>query len=558
MLGVITNGHAETNQPLVKIWRVRDEGRVVYGPGITNLVRGGKLTLPAPGRLEFSFAPLDEATEQPVRLRYKLEGVDRDWREAGGEMQILVITYGESGHVLSCTRFRMVGESAGWRRAVEKSEFQQRREVLTLPPGTERLEVLLIVQDWEILGIAAITDLRVLHRGDSGPAENIWPDPKVEEGRDLDSPGGEPRYWTRGRFGARMAHVLKLPPPAQGHALVIADEDLHIAPSWQADLPLGGKARGGDTLTFEWREAFSVGVGGRSQAGFSPPAPGDYVFRVTAVTPAGEPIGSEAALAFSIPQVIWKRPSVIAVGLAAFVLLITAVVRMMIRRRLQVRLDQVERRRRIERERLRIAQDIHDDLGASLTHIGLLGQTAHEKMARPHAAWEDTERLRALTANLTQKLDEIVWAISPRHDTMESLFSYLTDLAGEFLGAAGIRTRIHFPDQLPNWGLPPGLRHNVFLATKESLNNIVKHANATEVHLRLAILPGAFQLTIEDNGDGSSPPPQPPPAVSRPVHHGLEGTKERIESLGGKCAFDSAPGRGTRVILTVPVNGVEP
>ena len=70
MLGVITHGHAETNQPLVKIWRVRDEGRVVYGPGITNLVRGGKLTLPAPGRLEFSFAPLDEATEQPVRLRY--------------------------------------------------------------------------------------------------------------------------------------------------------------------------------------------------------------------------------------------------------------------------------------------------------------------------------------------------------------------------------------------------------------------------------------------------------------------------------------------------------
>ena len=473
-------------------------------------------------------------------------------------MQILVITYGESGHVLSCTRFRMVGESAGWRVAVEKSEFQQRREVLTLPPGTERLEVLLIVQDWEILGIAAITDLRVLHRGDSGQPENIWPDPKVEEGRDLDSPGGEPRYWTRGRFGARMAHVLKLPPPAQGHALVIADEDLHISPSWQADLPLEGKARGGDTLTFEWREAFSVGIGGRNRAIFAPPPPGDYVFRVKPVNPVGEPIGSEVALTFSIPQVIWKRPTGIAFGLAAFAFLVTVMVRTVTRRRLQARLDQVERQRRIERERLRIAQDIHDDLGATLTHIGLLGQTAHEKMARPHAAWEDTERLRALTANLTQKLDEIVWAISPRHDTMESLCSYLTDLTEEFLGAAGIRIRFHFPDQLPGWTLPPGLRHNVFLATKESLNNIVKHAQATEVHLRLVILPGAFQLTIEDNGDGSAPPSHPPPAMSRSVHHGLDGIKERIESLGGRCAFDFAPGRGTQVILTVPVNVVEP
>jgi signal transduction histidine kinase len=141
---------------------------------------------------------------------------------------------------------------------------------------------------------------------------------------------------------------------------------------------------------------------------------------------------------------------------------------------------------------------------------------------------------------------------------MESLLAYLTDMAEEFLGAAGIRTRIHFPLDLPAWTLPSGLRHNVFLATRETFNNVVKHAKATEVHLRLTIQPDAFQLTIEDNGCGFSLLPHPPPRTPQHPHHGLAGVKERIESLGGKCTIDSTAGRGTRVVLTVPVNTVEP
>ena len=250
---------------------------------------------------------------------------------------------------------------------------------------------------------------------------------------------------------------------------------------------------------------FRGGAGGRQLAIFDwPGQPGDYVFRVQAVAPVGEHIGSRRnglALHDSAGVLVWKRPAVmIGCALAAFALAITLSVLTVTRRRLRARLDQLERRRRHERERRKIAQDIHDDLGATLTHLSLLGQTAHEKMGQTHAAWADTNRLRGLTASLTQKLDEIVWAMSPRHDTVESLFSYLTDLAEEFLGAAGIRTRVHFPIQLPNWTLSPELRHDVFLATKESLNNIVKHAQATEVHLRLVIFPGAFRLTIEAEG----------------------------------------------------------
>jgi signal transduction histidine kinase len=101
------------------------------------------------------------------------------------------------------------------------------------------------------------------------------------------------------------------------------------------------------------------------------------------------------------------------------------------------------------------------------------------------------------------------------------------------------------------------LRHNVFLAAKEALNNVVKHAKASEVHLQLVLMTAAFELTIEDNGRGFSLSSIPPPSTKRPVRHGLDSVKERVESLGGRFTIDSKPGQGTRVMFTVPVNVAE-
>jgi signal transduction histidine kinase len=513
-------------------------------------------------RLEISYEPIDSGSNQPLRLLRKMEGLDSDWQEAGGQMQrnvmeLVVMTHGASNNVLSYQTFGITGESEGWREEVAKSEFRPRRESIFLPPGAEGIQVLLTAENWTVLGVAAVTDFRVLHPDATGHEANIWPDPNIEEGENLDQAQGTPRYWQRSGVGKRMAEVTTLPPPAKGHALVIKDDDVRLSATWQAELRFRNQAHGGDTLILKWREAFSVGNGGRSRATFEPMPPGQYVFRVKTVTPFGEPVGSELALTILIPQPLWKRPSTLLLGAGVLAATVAVIVRTAVRRRLQARLDQAERRRRLERERLRIAQDIHDDLGASLTHINLLSQTAAGKMESNHAAWKDTERLRSLAVTLTEKLDEIVWAVSPRHDTLESLLSYLTNLAEEFLGSAGIRARIHVPIQLPPWTLASGLRHNVFLATKEALNNVVKHAQATEVRLQLVIRADAFELTIEDNGCGFSPPLTPPSSAERSARHGLESVKWRIESLGGEFSLDSALGRGTRLTFTVPVNAGE-
>ena len=465
--------------------------------------------------------------------------------------------HGASNEILSYRTFIMTGESEGWGGDAAKSRFQQRRRSIYVPPGAEFMQVLLTAENWSVVGSAAITDFRVLRQDASGREENIWPDPNIEEGTNLDQPDGIPRYWQRSGVGKRMAQVTRLDPPAKGHALVIKDDDVRMSAAWQADVRLGGQAAAGEALTLKWQEAFSVGNGGRSRATFEPLPRGKYVFRVKTVTPFGEPIGSELAFTILIPQPIWKHPAFISSASLFSAATIAAIVWFLAHRRMQVRLDRLEHRRKMEHERFRIARDIHDDLGATLTQISLLSQAAHGKLETSNPAWQDTERLRSVAVMLTQKLDEIVWAVSPQHDTFESLLSYLTDFAEEFLEAAGIRARIHIPVEQPDWVVPSSVRHNFFLSAKEALNNTVKHAVATEVHLQVSITERTFKLTVEDNGCGFAPPP-PTPGKPASGRHGLDGMRNRMVSIGGDFTLDTAPGRGTRVTLTVPVTSATP
>jgi signal transduction histidine kinase len=558
LMGLTASALANTNEVLSRIVTVRAGGIRIPGPWSTNTSGVMSLRLPKPTRLEISYEPIDSASNQPIRLLRKMEGLDSQWQEAGGqmqraEMQLLVLIHGASNQILSHRTFVMSGESDGWRGEAAKSEFRRRRESIVLPAGAKGLQVLLTAENWSVLGIAAITDFGIFHQDSTGHEENIWPDPNLEEGENLDQPEGTPRYWQRSGFGKRMAQITRLPLPAKGHALVIKDDDLRMSAIWQADLLLGNQAHAGDTLLLRWGEAFSVGNGGRSRATFEPMLPGEYVFRVKTVTPFGEPIGAELALNILIPQPLWKRPSFVLPVILISAVAIATIVWFIVHRRMQARLDRSEHRRKMEHERIRIARDIHDDLGASLTQISLLSQAAHGKLQNSNPAWPDTERLRTVAVLLTQKLDEIVWAVSPQHDTLESLLSYLTDFAEEFLQAAGIRARIHIPVRLPDWPLSSSLRHNVFLSAKEALNNAVKHAAASEIHLQVAITDHVFELTIEDNGCGFSPPVPSSLRKDLSGRHGLDGMRKRMELLGGDFELDTAPGRGTRVTFRVPV-----
>src|SRR5207249_4097802 len=151
-------------------------------------------------------------------------------------------------------------------------------------------------------------------------------------------------------------------------------------------------------------------------------------------------------------------------------------------------------------DRARIAQDIHDDLGAGLTQIMLLSELARREPS--HEVQNQLGQISDMARGLTRAMDEIVWAVDPQHDTLSGFMDYASAFTEEFLRVAGLRCRMDLPAALPAWPMDAELRYNLFLALKEALNNAVKHAHATEVRLELRLEDDAFTLAVEDNGKG--------------------------------------------------------
>ena len=192
-------------------------------------------------------------------------------------------------------------------------------------------------------------------------------------------------------------------------------------------------------------------------------------------------------------------------------------------------------------------------MGAGLTQITLLTELARRE---PERVGKHLERISGSARQLTRAMDEIVWAVDPQHDTLDGLMDYISAYAEDYLRTAGIRCRMDLPVTLPAAPLEAELRYNLFLALKEVLNNVVKHAHATEVWLRLRIEPTTFTLTVEDNGRGL--PMEAGRDGVRPnrlaAGSGLVNLEKRLAAIAGRCEIHSRPGHGTRVEMTVALS----
>jgi signal transduction histidine kinase len=220
-----------------------------------------------------------------------------------------------------------------------------------------------------------------------------------------------------------------------------------------------------------------------------------------------------------------------------------------VRHRQKVRV--LEQEQTLEQERTRIAQDIHDDLGASLTRIAMLSQSALDKTQPPAV---EMNRIYATARAMTRTMDEIVWAINPRHDSLDSVAAYFAEFVEEYLNASGLKFRLEIPLDLPPRVITSELRHNLFLAFKEALNNIVKHAHASEVVVTLAVREKDFSILVEDNGSGFDMRMTTDglPGSRRSARgNGLKNMRRRLEELGGHCHIESVLARGTRVSFEV-------
>lgn len=240
------------------------------------------------------------------------------------------------------------------------------------------------------------------------------------------------------------------------------------------------------------------------------------------------------------------------IGLSSVTLLASVVlgVRLVERRKYQQRLHRAEQERALERERARIAQDLHDDLGSSLARISLLSSLAKQDKENPEQVLAHVTKISQSADDTVRALEEIVWAVRPDSDSLQSLVEYIAHFSNELFEGNGTRCRLDLPHDLPALPLPPEIRHNIFLVVKEALTNVLKHADAKEVRVQAKATRQALEIAVQDDGHGF----EPGGAMSPGRHDGLENMRRRAEAMGGTLTVDSTP-TGTKVRLVVKVTG---
>jgi signal transduction histidine kinase/ligand-binding sensor domain-containing protein len=274
--------------------------------------------------------------------------------------------------------------------------------------------------------------------------------------------------------------------------------------------------------------------------------PGTYQFRVKAANAHGVWNDRETTLSFVIQPYFWQtRAFYSAMGGA-----ILALAAGLHRRRLsgQRRIQELKHQQAFTSEKERIAADMHDELGAALTQIAILGEVAKSQAGNHGQTGSTLDRISQAARDVTARMSELVWATNPRNDTLDNLVAYLREHAASQLESTAIQPRLEFPASFPEGRVSATFRRNLLLLLKESLNNLIKHAKATEASVKVEIAGSNLVLRIRDNGRGFEP------AARNGTGNGLGNMQKRVRDLGGDFSLRSAPGQGTCIEISVPLN----
>jgi len=530
--------------------RIRADGREILPSGKRGLEDVYRLPH-RPTRLVVEFGDPMTLGRHPVQLRYRLDGRDADWRDLVGLMRFQVRFIDANNQPVDGDESSVEGRSPGWTGQIETSPFQSRSKRITVPPRAAKLMLWLIsAGPQETTGVRVFESIRISAVGSDGTTGREVFRSDFETGSDLDDPFGVPRGWERDGTKPGMGRVVRLPGPPVRHALALVDEDPRGLGGWITGAEASPPVTPGETLLVEWRELYNVGAGGRHAAVYDDLGGGEYRFRIGECSPLGVPRGSETTAVIEVPPPVWARPWFWAAAAAGATALVALAGRQLTRRRMQRQLALAERRQLIAADRMRIAQDLHDDLGANLTRIGMLSDLVRSPTIPPDESRRYLEEIFESATGLARHLNEIVWAISPHNDAVEPFSAYLCKYAQDFVASSGARCRIDIPDRLPDLPLPANVRHTLFLAAKEALHNAVRHARAGTISLRLDVVTDRLTVVVADDGCGIDPAADRRPTGGK----GLANMHNRMRDVGGEFVCESRPGAGTSIRLSVPVS----
>ncbi|MEI6192835.1 MAG: sensor histidine kinase [Verrucomicrobiota bacterium] len=485
-----------------------------------------------------------------VRLRYKLEGYDADWRDLDQNYMHLVVKFlDDKYNPISRAEFRASGPSAGWTGNLASSRKNIRTEQTIVPARSAWMSI------WvdsgghdETAGAWLVDNLSVVEMMPMDSPAKVLFEENFENGRDLSQPQGNFTRWVRdaGDLGGALVWQDTLSP--SNHALLIIDSNPRDYSAWRLNDRSLIRTVPGQNLGLQWEEAFSIGRGRGGQATYPDLPSGHYQFRIQEVNALGVPTGEEAVLPLVIEPPYYSNVWFQIAAVLSCLALGLGVERFVARTRNRRKLELLERKQAVQQERARIARDIHDDLGTVLSRIAMVSESAALE-AQPGSRQE--QRLNEIcdaSRQLTRTMEEIVWAQDPKRDYLDNLVDYFCSFASNLLADSQISCRLNIPVDLPEIPLEAQKRHELFLVFKEALNNVIKHAGASEVRISLQSLRDSIQILIEDNGRGFLPSDS---AFSK--GNGLANMRSRLQHVGGQVEVHSEPGKGTHIKILLPV-----
>jgi signal transduction histidine kinase/ligand-binding sensor domain-containing protein len=267
-------------------------------------------------------------------------------------------------------------------------------------------------------------------------------------------------------------------------------------------------------------------------------ASGAYRFLVRAINSEGMTSPQPASVAFTMLPPVWLSRWFLSLAALAAGMLVYAAHRYRVNQLLAV-----------DRVRTRIATDLHDDIGSSLSQISILSALVRQRLdtADPQVS-QPLAEMATVSGEMVAALSDIVWAINPRHDRLSDLAARMRRFALDVLGGRGIVLRFHANDAQEHRRTSADFRRQVYLIFKEAVNNAARHAGCTQAVVELQVANGRLELHMTDNGSGFEP-------TSAGNGNGLVNMQRRAADLNGTLDLRSEPGRGTELKLTVPLPG---
>ncbi len=292
----------------------------------------------------------------------------------------------------------------------------------------------------------------------------------------------------------------------------------------------------------EWIQSGTV-----REATFTNLDPGSYKFRVRGANSDGVWSKNEAVVDIIVLPPYYMTWWFKTISVLAVLIIVIFVIRYIILKRVRERIIQSEHEAAMERERLRIARDLHDEIGSRLTEIRLVSEMTKQISTGNKNISEKLEEISSASENVVSTFSEIVWSLNPKNDSLEDLASFLGQFSTEFLNKADIRCRLEFPFELPNYNVSSEFRHNTIMALKELMNNVVKHADASVVTIKLSADETNLLIVVKDNGHGFDM------NNVRMFGNGLKNIHRRIESINGQVTMESVIDEGTTTKIVFPI-----